>query len=123
MADFIRKGKKIVAIGKNYIDHAKEFNSSVPTTPMFFLKPTSSYVTEPHSIRLPPSTLTRDVHHEIELGIVIKSRASNVPADMAPAVIGGFVLALDLTARDLQQVAKTKGYPWTMAKGFDCFTP
>ncbi|PVU90930.1 hypothetical protein BB559_003484 [Furculomyces boomerangus] len=119
-ADFIRRGRKIIAIGKNYVDHAKEMNSLPPKEPMFFLKPTTSYISSPGKILLPKGQL---IHHEIEMGVVIGKGGRDIPADNAFDHVSGYTLALDLTARDLQDFAKKKGYPWTMSKGFDHFTP
>ncbi|PVU94535.1 hypothetical protein BB561_002474 [Smittium simulii] len=119
-ADFLRRGRKIVAIGRNYLEHALELNNKLPTEPMFFLKPTSSYVASPGTIILPRNRL---VHHEIELGIVIGKTGRDIPAAEADNYIAGYALGLDLTARDLQDFAKSKGYPWTAAKGYDYFTP
>ncbi|OMJ23452.1 Acylpyruvase FAHD1, mitochondrial [Smittium culicis] len=119
---FLKTGKKIVAIGKNYVDHAKEFNSKVPTEPMFFLKPTTSYLLSPNTISLPKNQL---VHHEIELGFVMKNNANKVQSGNVKAddLIEGFCLGFDLTARDLQSFAKKNGYPWTVAKGYNHFCP
>ena len=118
--NFPRTGRKIVAIGRNFADHAKELGNAVPKKPMFFLKPTSSYCAVGQSITIPTQC---DVHHEVELGVVIGSRASRVSEASAMNHIAGYTLAIDLTARDLQAAAKTVGEPWTVAKGFDDFTP
>ena len=121
-------GKKIVCIGRNYAEHARELGNAVPTQPFFFLKPTTSYIRSGQSIEIPP--MCKDVHHEIELGVVIGGGSSNscitgkdVPEDQAMSLVGGYVLALDLTDRNLQNDAKKAGKPWTMSKGFDTFCP
>ncbi|KAL2919592.1 hypothetical protein HK105_200504 [Polyrhizophydium stewartii] len=120
MASFVHAGKKIVAIGRNFAKHAKELGNAVPEKPMFFLKPTSSYVQQPGAIEVPEGTT---VHHELELGVVIGKTGRNIPQSAANSFISGYVLALDMTARNLQDEAKKKGHPWTVAKGFDTFTP
>eukprot|EP00276_Gloeochaete_wittrockiana_P007322 CAMPEP_0184659670 /NCGR_PEP_ID=MMETSP0308-20130426/30627_1 /TAXON_ID=38269 /ORGANISM="Gloeochaete witrockiana, Strain SAG 46.84" /LENGTH=225 /DNA_ID=CAMNT_0027099685 /DNA_START=166 /DNA_END=843 /DNA_ORIENTATION=- len=114
-------GRKIVAVGRNYEDHAREMGSKRPTVPLLFLKPTSSYIHEGSSIEIP--AITKDVHHEVELGVVIGRVAKDVPMITAMDYIAGYVLALDLTARDLQAEAKKGGLPWSVSKGFDTFTP
>eukprot|EP00933_Yihiella_yeosuensis_P072898 TRINITY_DN81444_c0_g1_i1.p1 TRINITY_DN81444_c0_g1~~TRINITY_DN81444_c0_g1_i1.p1 ORF type:complete len:221 (-),score=46.83 TRINITY_DN81444_c0_g1_i1:20-649(-) len=93
-----------------------------PKNPVLFLKPTSSYLPlNQGPIRLPASIGV--VHHEVELGIVIGDRCKNVPESKALEVVAGYCVALDLTARDLQLAAKEGGLPWTVAKGYDHFTP
>ncbi|KAI7829179.1 hypothetical protein BX661DRAFT_181508 [Kickxella alabastrina] len=111
---FVQTGRKIVAIGRNFSEHAKELGNAVPTSPFFFLKPTSSY------IEIPQGCV---VHHEVELGVVIGKAGRDISAADASEYIAGYALALDLTARNLQDEAKKKGLPWSAAKGFDTFTP
>ncbi|KAI9219594.1 hypothetical protein BC828DRAFT_385761 [Blastocladiella britannica] len=117
---FRTTGRKIVAIGRNFADHAKELGNAVPSKPMMFLKPTSSYCPVGRPITIPEQC---DVHHEVELGVVIGKRASRVTEAAAMAHVQGYTLAIDLTARDLQDAAKKAGHPWSVAKGFDDFTP
>ncbi|KAJ1934548.1 hypothetical protein FBU59_005663 [Linderina macrospora] len=117
---FVQTGRKIVAIGRNFSEHAKELGNAVPTKPFFFLKPTSSYVTSPGKIEIPAGCT---VHHEVELGVVIGKSGRNISAAAAPDHIAGYALALDLTARNVQDEAKKKGLPWSAAKGYDTFTP
>ncbi|PVU86738.1 hypothetical protein BB559_006417 [Furculomyces boomerangus] len=118
--NFVRRGKKIIAIGENFLDHIKELNSVVPTEPMFFLKPTSSYIESPATILIPKNYL---IHHEVELGVVIGKPGRDIKASDALDHVDGYALALDLTARDLQFKVRKMGYPWSMCKGFDHFTP
>ncbi|TPX67707.1 hypothetical protein SpCBS45565_g03591 [Spizellomyces sp. 'palustris'] len=120
LRDFTRIGRKIVAIGRNYAEHAKELNNPVPTSPFFFLKPTTSYLLQPGKIEVPKNCV---VHHEVELGVVIGKDGRDITAASADDFIGGYVLALDMTARNLQDEAKKSGKPWATAKGFDTFTP
>lgn len=102
-------------------EHAAELGNSVPDKPLLFLKPPSAFLIEGSPIRFPAGC--RSLHHEIELGIVIGSKCSNVNPEQVMDYVGGYVLALDMTARDFQDEAKKKGHPWTMAKGFDTSCP
>ncbi|KAI8987548.1 hypothetical protein BDF20DRAFT_910142 [Mycotypha africana] len=117
---FFTTGKKIVAIGRNFSEHAKELGNTVPTSPFFFLKPTSSYLANGGTIEIPPGC---EVHHEIELAVVIGKEACDCPASEAMEHVAGYALAIDCTARNLQNEAKKKGLPWSTAKGFDTFSP
>ncbi|KAL3689609.1 hypothetical protein R1sor_015918 [Riccia sorocarpa] len=114
-------GTKIVAVGRNYAAHAKELGNAVPKEPMIFLKPTSSYVFQGGAIEIPPPLTS--LHHEVELGVVIGKQGRDIFEDEAMDHVSGYALALDMTARDIQSVAKAKGHPWTVAKGYDTFTP
>ncbi|SOV04622.1 related to Acylpyruvase FAHD1, mitochondrial [Ustilago sp. UG-2017a] len=121
MASFLTRGKKIVAIGRNYAAHAKELNNAVPTEPFFFLKPTTSYITNNGTVEIPKGIVA---HYEVELGIVIGSaKVRNVLASDAMTHVAGYTLSIDMTARNLQGKVKSKGLPWSSAKGFDTFTP
>ncbi|KYQ93626.1 Fumarylacetoacetate (FAA) hydrolase domain-containing protein [Tieghemostelium lacteum] len=125
MKRFWETGKKIVAIGRNYASHAKELGNDVPTEPFFFLKPTSSYLlkgTVNGAIEIPNSA-EADVHHEVELGIVISKKGRDIHEKNAMDFVGGYTLALDMTSRDLQNKAKAKGLPWSVAKGYDTYCP
>ncbi|CAN6322070.1 unnamed protein product [Urochloa humidicola] len=115
---------KIIGVGRNYVAHAKELGNPVPKEPVLFLKPTSSFLhagvpTAPIEIPEPLESL----HHEVELAVVISRRGRDVPEASAMDFVGGYALALDMTARDLQSAAKSAGLPWTLAKGQDTFTP
>ena len=124
-------GTKIVAIGKNYAAHAVEMGGSAArrASPLFFLKPSSSVVQAgggAGGARRATVVLPRgigEVHHEVELGVVIGARARHVRAADALAHVRGYCLALDMTARDLQAAAKAAGAPWTHGKCYDTFTP
>ncbi|KAF0441600.1 putative mitochondrion protein [Gigaspora margarita] len=120
MNNFTSIGKKIVAIGRNFSDHAKELGSTVPKSPFFFLKPTSSYLLQGGSVELPKGS---EVHHEVELGVVIGKNGRDIIANEAFDYVAGYALGIDLTARDLQNEVIKKGLPWSAAKGFDTFTP
>ena len=108
---------KIVCVGRNYRDHAKELGNEVPKDPLIFLKPPSSLVGEGDSIVRPSAS--RQVEFEGEIGILIDRRIRNASPEEALAAIHGVVAVNDVTARDLQ---KSDGQ-WTRAKGFDSFCP
>jgi 2-keto-4-pentenoate hydratase/2-oxohepta-3-ene-1,7-dioic acid hydratase in catechol pathway len=112
----IRPGK-IVCVGRNYLEHAKELGNEVPKEPLLFLKPPSSVIGMNESIVLPPQS--KQVEYEGEIGIRIGKRIFHASEDEARAAIGGILAVNDVTARDLQ---KTDGQ-WTRAKGFDTFCP
>jgi len=108
---------KIVCIGRNYVDHAKELGNEVPTAPLIFMKPPSSVIAGGEAIVIPRAS-TR-VEYEGEIGVVIGTRAHRVSEREALHHVRGIVAINDVTARDLQ---KTDGQ-WTRAKGFDTFCP
>lgn len=108
---------KIVCVGRNYLEHAKELGNEVPKEPLLFLKPPSSVVGMNETIVLPRQS--KQVEYEGEIGIRIGKRISHATEDEARAAIAGIVAVNDVTARDLQ---KTDGQ-WTRAKGFDTFCP
>ena len=108
---------KIVCIGRNYVEHAKELGNDVPSEPLIFLKPPSSIIGDGDYIVLPPQS--SQVEHEGEIGIVIGKSIRNADELAAVAAIRGIVALNDVTARDLQR----KDGQWTRAKGFDTFCP
>ncbi|PKI84064.1 hypothetical protein MVES_002118 [Malassezia vespertilionis] len=120
LSHFRTAGRKIVAIGRNFADHAKELNNAVPTEPFFFLKPTSSYITSGQQIEIPKGVVA---HHEVELAVVVGQQGRDINANHAMEHVGGYALAIDMTARNMQDKAKKAGLPWSAAKGFDTFTP
>ncbi len=111
----------LYCIGRNYAKHAAEMNSDVPDNPVVFLKPRSSIILTGENIVIPE--LTNDVHHEVELVVLIGQKARNVTPDEAGSAIKAFGVGLDMTARDLQAEAKKAGLPWSLAKGFETFAP
>ncbi len=113
--------RKIICVGKNYAQHAAEMNSEVPEEPILFLKPPTALIGPGGTVLLPPQS--REVHHEVELVVVIGREGKHIPEDKALDYVAGYALGLDMTARDLQQKAKAAGHPWTVAKGFDTFAP
>ena len=112
---------KIVCLGRNYAEHAKELGHDVPKEPVIFLKPPSSLIGPNEAIILPRKS--REVHHEVELAVIIGKRGRRIPREKAMDYVLGYTILLDITARDLQWEAKRKGLPWTVAKGFDTFAP
>ncbi len=108
---------KIVCIGRNYLEHAKELGNEVPAEPLFFLKPSTSVIGEGEPIILPPQS--ERVEFEGEIGIVIGATLTRASEEEAVKAIGGIVALNDVTARDLQR----KDSQWTRAKGFDTFCP
>jgi 2-keto-4-pentenoate hydratase/2-oxohepta-3-ene-1,7-dioic acid hydratase in catechol pathway len=108
---------KIVCVGRNYVEHAKELGNEVPKLPLIFFKPPSSVIPSGGTILLPPQS--SQVEHEAELVAVIGKRGRNVTAESARDYILGYTVGNDVTARDLQ---KSDGQ-WTRAKGFDTFCP
>ncbi|MEO8107870.1 MAG: fumarylacetoacetate hydrolase family protein [Actinomycetes bacterium] len=108
---------KVLGIGKNYADHAREMGSEPPTTPVMFLKPSTTVIGPNESVVLPPQS--QHVEFEGEIAVVIGRLARDVPATRVADVVLGYTCANDVTARDLQ---RSDGQ-WTRAKGFDTFCP
>ncbi len=108
---------KIVCIGLNYKDHAKELNMELPKEPVIFLKPTSSIIYNNDTIILPKQS--NRVDYEVELAIVIKEKCKNIKKEQALNYVKGYTILNDITARDLQE----KDGQWTRAKSFDTFCP
>jgi len=116
----LRPGK-LLCIGRNYALHAAEMKADLPTEPMVFLKPASALTGTGGSIIIP--NRSREVHHEIELVVVIGEKLKHAHRESAMRAIAGYAVGLDMTARDLQAQAKKTGSPWSVAKGFDTFAP
>ena len=106
---------KIICIGRNYAEHAKEHDVEVPKVPLIFLKPPSAIIGPGEAIVLPPQS--QQVEHEAELVVVFGKRGRNILAEEAQNYIFGYTVGNDVTARDLQ---RSDGQ-WTRAKGFDTF--
>lgn len=111
----------IFCIGRNYAKHAEELKNVVPEQPMVFLKPVSAIIFDGESIVIPEQS--KEVHHEVELVVAIGKTGKNIPESQALRYIKGYGIGIDVTARDIQQVAKAKSHPWSVAKGFDTFAP
>ena len=112
---------KVYCVGKNYADHAKEMGGKVDKNqPFFFSKPPQAIT---QSANIPFTTLTDDLHHEVELVVFLKSECSNILPSEASQHIFGYAVGVDLTKRDIQAVAKKTGGPWDLSKGFDNSAP
>ena len=112
---------KIYCIGKNYADHAKEMGGAVDRDqPFFFSKPPQA-ITQSNTIAFP--TQTNNLHHEVELVVFIGTKCSDVKKEDAHKSIFGYGVGVDLTKRDLQDIAKKNGKPWDLSKGFDNSAP
>ena len=124
---FKDKSRKKVAIGKlvclarSYRKHAEEMHANVTEDPLLFLKPVSSVIFNGESVIIP--RMSKCLHHEVELGIVISKKCKNVSQKEALDYVLGYLVCLDITARDIQDKAKKNSWPWTIAKGFDTFAP
>ena len=100
LVKFPSLSRKIVAVGRNYAEHAAELGNAVPSKPLLFMKPPSSYITAGENIEIPLGC--QELHHEIELGVVISKQCKRVSPDQAMEYVGGYCIALDMTARDFQ---------------------
>jgi acylpyruvate hydrolase len=112
---------KIICIGRNYAEHAKEMNSDVPTEPVFFMKPDTSILKNGSDFYYPD--FTKDLHHECELVIKIDKNGKNIAEKFADKYYSSMSLGIDFTARDLQAECKSKGLPWEKAKSFEHSAP
>lgn len=110
---------KVVCVGRNYAEHARELGNEIPKSPILFMKPASSVVSVRHDIIRPNPAVYGDTHYEAELCIQLSADLSAATAEQAKLAIGGVTLGLDLTLRDLQSQLKAKGHPWERAKCFD----
>jgi len=108
---------KIICIGRNYADHAKELNNPLPKAPMFFLKPDTALLIDNDPFYIPG--FSNDIHYECELVFKINRVGKNIAEKFAPKYYAEIGLGVDFTARDLQQQCKEQGTPWEIAKGFD----
>ncbi len=112
----------IYCVGRNYADHVREMGHDPDREdPFFFMKPPSALVQHGNAFSYPPGT--QDLHHEVELVAAIEKGGRNIPLDAAMGHLFGFAVGIDLTRRDLQAVAKSKGRPWEVGKVFDGAAP
>ncbi|WP_121809135.1 fumarylacetoacetate hydrolase family protein [Mucilaginibacter kameinonensis] len=112
---------KIIAIGRNYAEHAKELNNPVPTTPVIFMKPDTALLKENKPFYHPD--FSEDVHHEIEVVLKISKEGKHISEKFAANYYEEIGLGIDFTARDVQARHKEKGLPWELAKAFDGSAP
>jgi len=112
---------KIICIGRNYVEHARELNNPLPEKPVFFLKPDTALVIRNRPFYYPD--FSTEIHYETELVLKICKVGKSIPEKFAHDYYDQIGLGFDFTARDLQQKCKEKGLPWEIAKGFDYSAP
>ena len=112
---------KIICIGRNYAKHAKELGNTVPTEPVYFMKPDSALLPKKQPFFYP--NFTKDLHYEAELVIKICKLGKNISKKFASTYYNEIGLGIDFTARDIQLECKAKGLPWEKAKAFDYSAP
>jgi 5-carboxymethyl-2-hydroxymuconate isomerase len=112
---------KILCLGRNYAAHAQEMSAPVPESPVVFLKPATAIINDGDNVVIPH--MSADLHHEVEMVIVIGRAGKDVQVADAYNYVDGYAVGLDMTLRDVQAEAKKKGLPWTVAKGFDTSAP
>lgn len=112
---------KIIAIGRNYAEHAKELNNPVPSVPVIFMKPDTALLKDNKPFYHPD--FSQDVHYEIELVLKISKEGKYIQEKYAADYFDEVALGIDFTARDIQSRHKEKGLPWELAKGFDGSAP
>lgn len=108
---------KIIAVGRNYIDHAKELNNPVPERPVIFMKPDTAVLKDNKDFYYPE--FSKDLHYEVELVIRVCNEGKHVSKKFAHKYYDAIGLGIDFTARDVQSELKAKGLPWELAKAFD----
>jgi len=119
--EFTHAPGKVVCVGRNYAEHAKELGNAVPSSPLLFIKPATAMVTMGEPLQLPEGFGA--CHHELEMALLIGQSLTKAMPDECRAAIAGIGLALDLTLRELQDELKKKGHPWERAKAFDGACP
>jgi len=112
---------KILAVGRNYAEHIEELKNERPQEPVIFTKPDTALLKENAPFYLPD--YTKNVHHEVEIILRVGREGKSVQEKHALSYLDGIGIGLDFTARDLQDKAKKKGLPWTLAKGFNGSAP
>ncbi|MGH2575332.1 MAG: fumarylacetoacetate hydrolase family protein [Ignavibacteria bacterium] len=125
-SDEIIKVQNVYCVGKNYLDHIKEFvssdeNEEIPDEPVIFLKPNTAVIPESGIVRTPEfkgKKISNNLQNEVELVVVIGKDGINIEQENAREYIYGYAVGIDFTLRDIQTELKTKGLPWTLSKGF-----
>lgn len=112
---------KIICIGRNYAEHAREMKSEVPIEPVYFMKPDTALLKDGEAFYYPE--FTKDLHHEIEIVLKISKVGKHIQEAFAHKYYDEIGLGIDFTARDIQQKCKEKGLPWEKAKAFDNSAP
>ncbi|MCX7743148.1 MAG: fumarylacetoacetate hydrolase family protein [Flavobacteriales bacterium] len=108
---------KIICVGRNYAEHARELNNEVPADPVLFMKPETALILPRQPFFYPD--FSKDIHHEIELVVRINRLGKHIEPQFAHRYYNEVALGIDFTARDIQQQLKAKGLPWEKAKAFD----
>jgi acylpyruvate hydrolase len=112
---------KIIAVGRNYAEHAKELNNPVPTAPVIFMKPDTAVLKDNKPFYYPD--FSEEIHYEVEIVLKISKEGKHISEKFAAAYFEEIGLGIDFTARDIQQKHKEKGLPWELAKAFDNSAP
>ncbi|MEE9373035.1 MAG: fumarylacetoacetate hydrolase family protein [Saprospiraceae bacterium] len=112
---------KIICIGRNYVDHAKELNNPIPSKPLIFMKPATALVKDHRPFYHPE--WSKNIHYECEVVLKIGKAGKAITKEKAKAYIDKISLGIDYTARDVQAQCKAKGHPWEIAKAFDYSAP
>lgn len=112
---------KIIAVGRNYVDHIKELNNEIPSEPVIFSKPETAIIKNNEPFYFP--SFSSDVHHEVEIVVKISKIGKNIEEQFAHKYYDEIALGVDFTARDVQSRLKGAGLPWELAKGFDGSAP
>jgi len=112
---------KIIAIGRNYVEHIKELNNETPDEPVIFTKPDTALLRNNSPFYFPE--FSKNIHFEVEIVLKISKLGKSIAEKFAHKYLAEIAIGIDLTARDMQQNAKEKGLPWTLAKGFDGSAP
>jgi len=113
--------RRIWCVGRNYIEHIREMGQDERAPPFFFAKPADAIVHDGGTAPYPP--LTKDMHHEVELVVALKSGGRNIPVAKANDTIYGYAVGIDLTRRDLQIASRDIKRPWEIGKSFDASAP
>jgi 2-keto-4-pentenoate hydratase/2-oxohepta-3-ene-1,7-dioic acid hydratase in catechol pathway len=113
--------RKILCLGRNYPEHAREMKAEIPSVPVVFLKPATALLSDGREV-IPPS-FSHLLHYEAEMVVVIGKDGKHIPRGRELDHVLGYAVGLDMTLRDVQSDAKSKGLPWTVAKGFDTSAP
>ncbi len=113
--------RRVWCVGRNYLEHIREMGQDERELPFFFAKPADAIVPDGATVPYPP--LTKDMHHEVELVVALKSGGRNIPVDKALDCIWGYGVGIDLTRRDLQIASRELKRPWEVGKAFDASAP
>lgn len=112
---------KIFCLGRNYADHAREMGAEISETPIVFFKPATAVIHDGETIVIP--RISREMHHEVELVVAMGKQGKHIRRGAAYDHVLGYGVGLDMTLRDVQNEAKKRGLPWSVAKGFDTSAP